>query len=318
MTKTNVQSFVINFTFISTAVFCVSENLAALDNQSQTIFSAPVKGNEEASVQHAVPALNLGTFEIPSSHGRITFLDETPSAKTPSISVVVVEGAHFNTIAEVASVRTSALELFLAFAPPGTEIPERIRLAENVRGGRDTRGDELKPASYLPLWDSTPAPPVVEPDDWSYGCVDVDAWTNEFTDWVFNFNFLAIASFHTELVNIVDATTGYGYFGFNDDIWVGVCARSGNTMHVGVQYLNFENYWAGVGGLWSGSLTNAELLPGERYLYHSFKPFTAQRRVYVSAEEDADDGSDIDYGNWAIISMAWDDKFAQDTTYAHP
>jgi hypothetical protein len=309
------KSHLINFALVSVLVFSVSEYVAAHDIDSQTIFSAPVNEDEEASVQDAEPAVHLGTFEIPHSNGRITFLDETPLAETPSISVVVVEDAGFSTIAEAIRSGASALELFQAFAPPKTKIPERIKLADYLpRDERGTGGDQPKSITTLRLYGPS-GEPIVGHDDWGSGCNDREEWDERFSSWVSDFASLS-TSIQSDEVNIPHATQGYGYFGHNDTIWLGVCMRTGNIMHVGMQYRQ-QNWWSPAGGNWvpvggyGSSLTAADLHPGERYLYYSYKPFTAQRRFYVSATGDAEDGN----GNWALISQAWRDDFAPDSNY---
>jgi len=293
---------------IGVAIFIISKRNAAVESKLQITFSAPVMGNEQAGVQDAGPALDLGTFEIPFSNGRITFLDETPMAKTPSISVVIVEDAGFNTIADATQNETSALELFLTFAPSDTKIPERIKLAHDLRDERDTRGD--RPISVTTMHLHEVSVPTVEMDDWGPDCLHIDDWTDGFTAWVEGTQLLTNASFQSNEVNIPGASQVYGYFGFNDTIWAGVCMRSGTTMHVGMQYRNHDGYWVMVGG--PGSLlTKADLNPGVRYLYHNFKRFTAQRRIYVSS-----DPNDVPAGNFAYLSGAWKDNFAPDGTFS--
>ena len=85
-------------------------------------------------------------------------------------------------------------------------------------------------------------------------------------------------------------------------------------MGVSIQYLGSNGEWANVGG--SPGPTEAKIYVGERYLYHSFKPYTAQRRVKVSSVNPGEtDGGD---GNTAFISAKWKDSFSPDSTEAAP
>lgn len=292
------------------AVF--SFNATAERSKDLTLFSAPL--NTEQKTETRTEALTLGRFPIPDSQGYIIFIDEAPDAKAPSVSVVVVEDAGHNTLADAAKLGLSISELFQTYAPPRTKVPARIILAqEQLKTLQERTTTDLKVNTSMNLW-STTVPPIVGEDDWASGCNDAEAWDSEFMSWVYSFTFISPPTiFQTKTVDVPHATSGYGYFGLNDNIWAGVCMRSGEIMHVGIQFRNYNGNWVSVGG-WSSDSTKADLNPGQRYLYHSFKPFTGQRRLYVSATGSADDGN----GNWAIVSNAWRDDFAADGTFAYP
>ncbi len=316
-----IQSLFRHFVLVSAILFSFAGSVAAVDTESRTIFTAPMKGGEETSIRNTEAALHLGTFKIPSSQGRITFLDETPLAQTPSISIVVVENSEFSTLADARHSGASALELFMAFAPPGKKIPERLNLyAELLRAGDVSDSSKAKTISTLRLH-GTSAAPNVGPDNWGDlgSCAVKEDWDAGFTNWVnsFSFGFWGFGSSLNESVHVPHATQAYGYLGLNDAIWVGVCMRTPSSskgesfMGVSIQYLNSST------GNWENvSSTAAKIYVGERYLYHSFKPYTPQRRVKVSSVNEGEaDGGD---GNTAFISAKWKDNFSPDSTEAAP
>lgn len=294
-------------------MFSLTSAVDAEEAKNKTFFSAPDSQSDPDNALSDETAYLLGSFEIPLSKGRITFVDEAPYSASPEISVVVIEDAEFNTLAQAMKSGISLSDLYLAYAPKKASLPERLSIADEKWTGWPGAVNRL-PKSISSMRFNGPAEPDVDADDWAAGCVNLEAWESEFSSWVASFDFPSPATnSQTTEVDIPHATQGYGYFGYMDNIWAGVCMRSGETMHVGIQFKNHNGIWVSVGG-WSSSLTKADLSPGQRYLYHSFKPFTGQRRVYVSATGDAPGGG----GNWAIISNAWRDDFKPDSTYAHP
>ena len=301
---------------MSALVFSAAGNVAALDSESRTVFTAPVKGDEEASVRYAEPARHLGTFTIPSSQGRITFIDETPLAKTPSISIVVVENSWFSTLAEAKHRGASALDLFMEFAPPRTTIPERLKLyADLLRTGDVSGSAEAKTTSTLRLHGASDQP-VEGPDTWGAGnCTVKEDWDAGFSNWVTSFPF-GFAGFggSSKLVNIADHETVYSDLGFNDAIWVGVCLKFGGRYFVQMEYKNGDGDWKKIDGQ-----TQLPLHPGERYLYHNFSPYTPQRRLAVEHQKKdwipRENNSD---NSTAFISGMWKDNFAPDSTEAAP
>ena len=322
-----IQSLFRHFVLVSAILFIFTGSVAAVDTESRTVFTAPMKVDEETSVRNTEAALHLGTFKIPSSQGRITFLDETPLSQTPSISIVVVENSEFSTLADARHSGASALELFMAFAPPGTKIPERLNLyAELLRAGDVSDNSKAKTISTLRLYGTLVAP-IVEPDNWGElgSCAVKEDWDAGFNNWVnsFPFGFLVFGSSLNESVHVPHATQVYGYLGPNDAIWVGVCMRTPSSskgesfMNVSIQYLSSSGDWVNVGGaLGNPGPTSAKIYVGERYLYHSFKPYTPQRRVKVSSVNEGEaDGGD---GNTAFISARWKDNFSPDSTEAAP
>ncbi len=207
--------------------------------------------------------------------------------------------------------------------PPGAKIPERLSLyAELLRAGDVSDSSKAKTISTLRLHD-TPALPDVEPDNWGDlgSCAVKEDWDAGFANWVnsFPFGFWNFGS-SSEWVHVPHTTKAYGYLGLNDAIWVGVCmitpssSNAENFMGVSIQYLGSNGEWANVGGI--PGPTEAKIYVGERYLYHSFKPYTAQRRVKVSSVNPGEaDGGD---GNTAFISAKWKDNFSPDSTEAAP
>ncbi len=321
-----IQSLFRHFVLVSAILFIFTGSVAAVDTESRTVFTAPMKADEETSVRNTEAALHLGTFKIPSSQGRITFLDETPLAQIPSISIVVVENSEFSTLADARHSGASALELFMAFAPPGAKIPERLNLyAELLRAGDVSDSSKTKTISTLRLH-GTSAVPNVGSDNWGDlgSCAVKEDWDAGFANWVnsFPFGFWDFGS-SSELVYIPHTMQAYGYLGLNDAIWIGVCMRTPSSsnaesfMGVSIQYLSSSEGWVNVGGaLGNPGPTAAKIYVGERYLYHSFKPYTAQRRVKVSSVNLGEaDGGD---GNTAFISAKWKDNFSPDSTEAAP
>ncbi|MCH9675610.1 MAG: hypothetical protein K0U93_29505 [Gammaproteobacteria bacterium] len=311
---------------LASAIFLsVVGNAAAADTESQVVFAAPVTGTEEKSARDAESALHLGTFAIPTSEGRITFLDETPLAPTPSISIVVVENSGFSTLADARHSGVSAEELFLAFAPPRTKVPERLKLyTDLLRTSGVSGSSKAKTVTTLHLH-GTPAVPDVEPDNWGEGnCTLQEDWDAGFASWVntFPLGFLNFGD-ASELMYVPHATSAYGYLGLNDAIWVGVCMRTPTpsngegSMGVRIQYLSSNGTWMNVGGApGNPGPTMATITVGQRYLYHSFKPYTAQRRVMVSSVNEGEANGDD--GNTAFISARWKDNFTPDSTEASP
>ena len=128
--------------FLSTMMLCTTISNAALaENLLNTQMSVDLlTTQEQGSLAKTLTTSSIQrdekivTIDIVHSGGTMTFIDETPDDKVPSLSIVVVESSRFNTLANLAQdTATTPLEIFVALTPRGTPIPSRLQIDHEYR-----------------------------------------------------------------------------------------------------------------------------------------------------------------------------------------
>ena len=246
----------------------------------------------------------LAEFEV--GGGMVRFVDEGDGVAT------VIAGDR-DTFAAVAEAETVA-QLFKAVAPPRTAMPaavaevgdERIdTLAWLGRQAGFTFDDEL----------------LVGEDDWADGCAgdSFDQWESGFGAWhgfLWGSDVFSVSDHYAGGATVGDLN---GYFGTLDEIWFGTCLVEGIVSSVQMERRVYDiGFPDGEGGFLYGAWapiagTEANLSPGQRYLYHNHSIYSSLRRSEIRSIGSAG------YTGWEyFISGAAADGFEPDDQYQAP
>ncbi len=262
------------------------------------VFGEPPKDHDVylALATSAVSTKSEVVAEFDVGSGFVRFIDETDSVS------VVIKG---DTKTFRAASQASTLgELYVLVAPPHSRMPDPIaddmdEPIDIATGLRDSAGPTVDHEF------------VVGQDSWASGCDpdEFDSWESSFVNW-HGFILGDAFSESEHYISGDELVALHGYFGTRDEVWFGVCMVQGKFSNVEMQrriYGNEENgivsaIWGAIPG------TAAELMAGERYLYHNHSHYGPLRRSQVVPHGHATHYNTYEY----FISGAAKDVFAPD------